>query len=154
MGASSILDHWEGVREAADLPVSYDCSIPLFTSLGRAPATALLGCSCACPARRQMVGQHQHKGQGSCLLSVCSCFPGSSFSDLGSAKLGQRPLSQPAGISTNPFMVSARVHHGAPWSPRSGAWRQNPCRKTGRCGVEFRPLPHEVLPCPSQGRVG
>ncbi|XP_019485478.1 PREDICTED: arf-GAP domain and FG repeat-containing protein 2 isoform X3 [Hipposideros armiger] len=30
---------------------------------------------------------------------------GSSFSDLGSAKLGQRPLSQPAGISTNPFMT-------------------------------------------------
>ncbi|XP_012587422.1 PREDICTED: arf-GAP domain and FG repeat-containing protein 2 [Condylura cristata] len=30
---------------------------------------------------------------------------GSSFSDLGSAKLGQRPLSQPVGISTNPFMT-------------------------------------------------
>ncbi|PNJ85723.1 AGFG2 isoform 3, partial [Pongo abelii] len=30
---------------------------------------------------------------------------GSSFGDLGSAKLGQRPLSQPAGISTNPFMT-------------------------------------------------
>ncbi|XP_036136780.1 arf-GAP domain and FG repeat-containing protein 2 isoform X3 [Molossus molossus] len=32
---------------------------------------------------------------------------GSSFSDLGSAKLGQRPLSQPAGISTNPFMTGS-----------------------------------------------
>ncbi|XP_059549621.1 arf-GAP domain and FG repeat-containing protein 2 isoform X1 [Myotis daubentonii] len=30
---------------------------------------------------------------------------GSSFSDLGSAKLEQRPLSQPGGISTNPFML-------------------------------------------------
>nr|XP_004666369.1 arf-GAP domain and FG repeat-containing protein 2 isoform X2 [Jaculus jaculus] len=30
---------------------------------------------------------------------------GSSFTDLGSSKLGQRPLSQPAGISTNPFMT-------------------------------------------------
>ncbi|XP_037362857.1 arf-GAP domain and FG repeat-containing protein 2 isoform X1 [Talpa occidentalis] len=30
---------------------------------------------------------------------------GSSFNDLGSAKLGQRPLSQPVGISTNPFMT-------------------------------------------------
>lgn len=30
---------------------------------------------------------------------------GSSFGDLGSAKLGQRPLSQQAGISTNPFMT-------------------------------------------------
>ncbi|XP_032111084.1 arf-GAP domain and FG repeat-containing protein 2 isoform X2 [Sapajus apella] len=30
---------------------------------------------------------------------------GSSFGDLGSAKLGQRPLSQPAGMSTNPFMT-------------------------------------------------
>ncbi|XP_026312429.1 arf-GAP domain and FG repeat-containing protein 2 isoform X3 [Piliocolobus tephrosceles] len=30
---------------------------------------------------------------------------GSSFGDLGSAKLGQRPLSQPVGISTNPFMT-------------------------------------------------
>ncbi|KAL4669883.1 hypothetical protein H8959_008437 [Pygathrix nigripes] len=30
---------------------------------------------------------------------------GSSFGDLGSAKLGQRPLSQPIGISTNPFMT-------------------------------------------------
>ncbi|XP_036267196.1 arf-GAP domain and FG repeat-containing protein 2 isoform X2 [Pipistrellus kuhlii] len=30
---------------------------------------------------------------------------GSSFSDLGPAKLEQRPLSQPAGISTNPFML-------------------------------------------------
>ncbi|XP_074184439.1 arf-GAP domain and FG repeat-containing protein 2 isoform X3 [Rhinolophus sinicus] len=36
---------------------------------------------------------------------------GSSFSDLGSAKLGQRPLSQPGGISTNPFMT------GSPSSP-------------------------------------
>uniref|UniRef100_A0A8D0NUJ8 ArfGAP with FG repeats 2 n=1 Tax=Sus scrofa TaxID=9823 RepID=A0A8D0NUJ8_PIG len=34
---------------------------------------------------------------------------GSSFGDLGPAKLGQRPLSQPAGISTNPFMVSVPV---------------------------------------------
>ncbi|XP_004442926.1 PREDICTED: arf-GAP domain and FG repeat-containing protein 2 isoform X2 [Ceratotherium simum simum] len=32
---------------------------------------------------------------------------GSSFSNLGSAKLGQRPLSQPAGISTNPFMTGS-----------------------------------------------
>ncbi|XP_068823954.1 arf-GAP domain and FG repeat-containing protein 2 isoform X4 [Capricornis sumatraensis] len=32
---------------------------------------------------------------------------GSSFGDLGSAKLGQRPLSQPAGISTNPFMTGS-----------------------------------------------
>ncbi|XP_055462638.1 arf-GAP domain and FG repeat-containing protein 2 isoform X1 [Psammomys obesus] len=30
---------------------------------------------------------------------------GSSFGDLGTSKLGQRPLSQPAGISTNPFMT-------------------------------------------------
>ncbi|XP_008830580.1 arf-GAP domain and FG repeat-containing protein 2 isoform X2 [Nannospalax galili] len=30
---------------------------------------------------------------------------GSNFGDLGSSKLGQRPLSQPAGISTNPFMT-------------------------------------------------
>ncbi|XP_076996889.1 arf-GAP domain and FG repeat-containing protein 2 isoform X1 [Tamandua tetradactyla] len=32
---------------------------------------------------------------------------GSSFGDLGSAKLGQRPVSQPAGISTNPFMTGS-----------------------------------------------
>nr|KAF6365735.1 ArfGAP with FG repeats 2 [Pipistrellus kuhlii] len=32
---------------------------------------------------------------------------GSSFSDLGPAKLEQRPLSQPAGISTNPFMTGS-----------------------------------------------
>ncbi|XP_048224258.1 arf-GAP domain and FG repeat-containing protein 2 isoform X1 [Perognathus longimembris pacificus] len=32
---------------------------------------------------------------------------GSSFVDLGSSKLGQRPLSQPAGISTNPFMTGS-----------------------------------------------
>ncbi|XP_058425123.1 arf-GAP domain and FG repeat-containing protein 2 isoform X3 [Diceros bicornis minor] len=32
---------------------------------------------------------------------------GSSFSNLGSARLGQRPLSQPAGISTNPFMTGS-----------------------------------------------
>ncbi|XP_058141849.1 arf-GAP domain and FG repeat-containing protein 2 isoform X2 [Dasypus novemcinctus] len=32
---------------------------------------------------------------------------GSSFGDLGSAKLGPRPLSQPAGISTNPFMTGS-----------------------------------------------
>ncbi|XP_025720447.1 arf-GAP domain and FG repeat-containing protein 2 isoform X3 [Callorhinus ursinus] len=32
---------------------------------------------------------------------------GSSFSDLGSAKLGQRQLSQPAGTSTNPFMTGS-----------------------------------------------
>ncbi|XP_016073333.1 PREDICTED: arf-GAP domain and FG repeat-containing protein 2 isoform X1 [Miniopterus natalensis] len=32
---------------------------------------------------------------------------GSSFGDLGSTKLGQRPLSQPAGISTNPFMTGS-----------------------------------------------
>ncbi|XP_039705519.1 arf-GAP domain and FG repeat-containing protein 2 isoform X3 [Pteropus medius] len=32
---------------------------------------------------------------------------GSSFSDLGSAKLGQKPLSQPGGISTNPFMTGS-----------------------------------------------
>ncbi|XP_008578919.1 PREDICTED: arf-GAP domain and FG repeat-containing protein 2 isoform X1 [Galeopterus variegatus] len=32
---------------------------------------------------------------------------GSSFGDLGSAKLGQRPLSQPACISTNPFMTGS-----------------------------------------------
>ncbi|XP_054445775.1 arf-GAP domain and FG repeat-containing protein 2 isoform X2 [Pteronotus mesoamericanus] len=32
---------------------------------------------------------------------------GSSFSDLGSSKLGQRPLSQPAGTSTNPFMTGS-----------------------------------------------
>ncbi|XP_022443627.1 arf-GAP domain and FG repeat-containing protein 2 isoform X4 [Delphinapterus leucas] len=32
---------------------------------------------------------------------------GSSFGDQGSAKLGQRPLSQPAGISTNPFMTGS-----------------------------------------------
>ncbi|XP_010343027.1 arf-GAP domain and FG repeat-containing protein 2 isoform X2 [Saimiri boliviensis] len=30
---------------------------------------------------------------------------GSSFGGLGSAKLGQRPLGQPAGMSTNPFMT-------------------------------------------------
>ncbi|XP_045397397.1 arf-GAP domain and FG repeat-containing protein 2 isoform X2 [Lemur catta] len=36
-----------------------------------------------------------------------SSFPGSSFGDLGSTKLGQRPLSQPAGISTNPFMTGS-----------------------------------------------
>lgn len=58
-------------------------------------------------------GQHQPEGQGLCLLSFCSCFPGSSFSDLGSAKLEQRPLSQPGGISTNPFMVSASPWYGA-----------------------------------------
>lgn len=32
---------------------------------------------------------------------------GTSFGDLGSSKLGQRPLSQPAGISTNPFMTGS-----------------------------------------------
>ncbi|XP_023397459.1 arf-GAP domain and FG repeat-containing protein 2 isoform X2 [Loxodonta africana] len=32
---------------------------------------------------------------------------GSSFGDLGSAKPGQRPLGQPAGISTNPFMTGS-----------------------------------------------
>uniref|UniRef100_A0ABI7W8F8 Arf-GAP domain-containing protein n=1 Tax=Felis catus TaxID=9685 RepID=A0ABI7W8F8_FELCA len=32
---------------------------------------------------------------------------GSSFSDLGSAKLGQRQLSQPSGTSTNPFMTGS-----------------------------------------------
>ncbi|XP_006896532.1 PREDICTED: arf-GAP domain and FG repeat-containing protein 2 [Elephantulus edwardii] len=32
---------------------------------------------------------------------------GSSFGDLGSVKLGQRPLGQPAGISTNPFMTGS-----------------------------------------------
>ncbi|XP_045675585.1 arf-GAP domain and FG repeat-containing protein 2 isoform X2 [Phyllostomus hastatus] len=32
---------------------------------------------------------------------------GSSFSDLGSVKLGQRPLSQPAVLSTNPFMTGS-----------------------------------------------
>ncbi|KAM4820518.1 arf-GAP domain and FG repeat-containing protein 2 isoform 1-T1 [Thomomys bottae] len=32
---------------------------------------------------------------------------GSSFMDLGTSKLGQRPLSQPAGISTNPFMTGS-----------------------------------------------
>ncbi|KAM5328674.1 arf-GAP domain and FG repeat-containing protein 2 isoform 2-T2 [Glossophaga mutica] len=32
---------------------------------------------------------------------------GSSFSDLGPAKLGQRPLSQPAVLSTNPFMTGS-----------------------------------------------
>ncbi|KAM9209470.1 arf-GAP domain and FG repeat-containing protein 2 isoform 2-T2 [Dugong dugon] len=32
---------------------------------------------------------------------------GSSFRDLGSAKPGQRPLGQPSGISTNPFMTGS-----------------------------------------------
>ncbi|XP_020731310.2 arf-GAP domain and FG repeat-containing protein 2 isoform X3 [Odocoileus virginianus] len=32
---------------------------------------------------------------------------GYSFGDLGSAKLGQGPLSQPAGISTNPFVTGS-----------------------------------------------
>ncbi|KAM6155955.1 arf-GAP domain and FG repeat-containing protein 2 [Rhynchocyon petersi] len=32
---------------------------------------------------------------------------GSSFADLGSAKLEQRPLGQPTGISTNPFMTGS-----------------------------------------------
>ncbi|KAM5229195.1 arf-GAP domain and FG repeat-containing protein 2 [Ctenodactylus gundi] len=32
---------------------------------------------------------------------------GSSFGDLGPSKLGQRPLSQTAGISTNPFMTGS-----------------------------------------------
>ncbi|XP_055984447.1 arf-GAP domain and FG repeat-containing protein 2 isoform X1 [Sorex fumeus] len=32
---------------------------------------------------------------------------GAAFGDLGSAKLGQRPLSQPAGVSTNPFMTGS-----------------------------------------------
>ncbi|KAM8778005.1 arf-GAP domain and FG repeat-containing protein 2 isoform 1-T1 [Rhynchonycteris naso] len=39
--------------------------------------------------------------------SVAQQQNGSSFSDLGSAKLGQKPLSQPAGISTNPFMTGS-----------------------------------------------
>ncbi|KAK2492516.1 hypothetical protein MC885_001681 [Smutsia gigantea] len=39
--------------------------------------------------------------------SVAQQQNGSSFSDLGSAKLGQRPLSQPAGTSTNPFMTGS-----------------------------------------------
>ncbi|XP_023570222.1 arf-GAP domain and FG repeat-containing protein 2 isoform X6 [Octodon degus] len=33
--------------------------------------------------------------------------PGSSFGDLGPTRLVQRPLSQPAGISTNPFMTGS-----------------------------------------------
>ncbi|XP_066130504.1 arf-GAP domain and FG repeat-containing protein 2 isoform X2 [Saccopteryx bilineata] len=39
--------------------------------------------------------------------SVAQQQNGSSFSDIGSAKLGQKPLSQPAGISTNPFMTGS-----------------------------------------------
>ncbi|CAO2630117.1 Arf-GAP domain and FG repeat-containing protein 2 [Lemmus lemmus] len=36
---------------------------------------------------------------------------GSSFGDLGTSKLGQRPLNQATGISTNPFMVSTTLRH-------------------------------------------
>lgn len=39
---------------------------------------------------------------------------GSSFGDLGTSKLGQRPLSQPAGISTNPFMTGSSVFASKP----------------------------------------
>lgn len=39
---------------------------------------------------------------------------GSSFGDLGTAKLGQRPLSQPAGISTNPFMTGSSAFASKP----------------------------------------
>ncbi|GAB1290343.1 Arf-GAP domain and FG repeat-containing protein 2 [Apodemus speciosus] len=39
---------------------------------------------------------------------------GSSFGDLGPSKLGQRPLSQPAGISTNPFMTGSSTFASKP----------------------------------------
>lgn len=39
---------------------------------------------------------------------------GSSFGDLGTSKLGQRPLSQPAGISTNPFMTGSSAFASKP----------------------------------------
>lgn len=39
---------------------------------------------------------------------------GSSFGDLGPSKLGQRPLSQPAGISTNPFMTGSSAFVSKP----------------------------------------
>ncbi|XP_052023516.1 arf-GAP domain and FG repeat-containing protein 2 isoform X2 [Apodemus sylvaticus] len=39
---------------------------------------------------------------------------GSSFGDLGPSKLGQRPLSQPAGISTNPFMTGSSAFASKP----------------------------------------
>lgn len=128
--------------------MSSDCFIPLLLSFGRPPLTVYLQCNCACPGGWQTAGQHQHEGQGSCLLRFCSCFTGSSFSDLGSAKLGQRPLSQPGGISTNPFMVSAPVHHVVGHGLSGGG--DNPSRR-GRREMECKPLPYEVLPCPSLG---
>ncbi|XP_051061141.1 arf-GAP domain and FG repeat-containing protein 2 isoform X2 [Phodopus roborovskii] len=39
---------------------------------------------------------------------------GSSFCDLGTSKLGQRPLSQAPGISTNPFMTGASAFASKP----------------------------------------
>lgn len=39
---------------------------------------------------------------------------GSSFGDLGPSKLGQRPLSQVSGISTNPFMTGASAFASKP----------------------------------------
>ncbi|XP_076779448.1 arf-GAP domain and FG repeat-containing protein 2 isoform X2 [Arvicanthis niloticus] len=39
---------------------------------------------------------------------------GSSFGDLGTSKLGQRPLSQPAGVSTNPFMTGPSAFASKP----------------------------------------
>lgn len=42
---------------------------------------------------------------------------GSSFGDLGSTRLVQRPLSQPSGISTNPFMTGSSPSPFASKSP-------------------------------------
>ncbi|XP_040587302.1 arf-GAP domain and FG repeat-containing protein 2 isoform X3 [Mesocricetus auratus] len=39
---------------------------------------------------------------------------GSSFGDLGTSKLGQRPLSQAPGVSTNPFMTGASTFASKP----------------------------------------
>ncbi|XP_051017187.1 arf-GAP domain and FG repeat-containing protein 2 [Acomys russatus] len=39
---------------------------------------------------------------------------GSSFGDVGTSTLGQRPLSQPAGISTNPFMTGSSAFASKP----------------------------------------
>ncbi|CAO2630119.1 Arf-GAP domain and FG repeat-containing protein 2 [Lemmus lemmus] len=39
---------------------------------------------------------------------------GSSFGDLGTSKLGQRPLNQATGISTNPFMTGSSVFASKP----------------------------------------
>lgn len=63
--------------------------------------------------------------------SVAQQQNGSSFSDLGSAKLGQRPLSQPAGTSTNPFMVRAQCCVVGGVAFHSGSWGQNLFRRRG-----------------------